>query len=248
MDRQDIGDFIKKRPPMFWWMLANTLAIAFAISAWIICLNLFRDPTHPLSYKWMLKVGRLDPIAAFTDKGEIKLPKPKETFDVTQLEENFLDRSQTSLDSNNHKLKHGYLTNYKKNDALFCVSGNYRILETRDLGEGDFITDGLVAHTQAVIFPEKDADPVPYPVFLDIVFPTSDDASTVITQGKIIELKKNPNFVALLHVESKDIDDGKSIQVTAVALHAMEYTGEEGSAFTIKPPEKANPAGNLPFF
>ena len=248
MDRQDIGEFIKKRPPLFWWTLANTLAIAFAITAWVVCLNLFRDPTHPLSYKCMLMVGRLDPIMTFTVDSDPKLPKPKETFDVTQLEENFFGRANSSLESNNHKLKTAYLTNYKKNDALICVTGHYRIIKTRALGEDDFITSGLVAHTQAVIFPEKDADPVPYPVYLDLVFPTSGEAGSVMIEGKIIELKKDPHLIALLYVNRKDTDDGEALHFTGVALNAMTYHGENDAAFTIKPPEKANPGGKLPFF
>jgi hypothetical protein len=59
MAKQEIEEFVKSRPPLFWWLLANILAIAFAITSWVICLNLFRDPTNAKSYQLMIKVGRL---------------------------------------------------------------------------------------------------------------------------------------------------------------------------------------------
>jgi len=55
----------KKGPPMFWWLLANILAIAFAVSSWVICLNLFRDPTNPTSYKLMMMAKRLTPLESY---------------------------------------------------------------------------------------------------------------------------------------------------------------------------------------
>ena len=148
----DLRDLTRKRPPLFWWLLANILAIAFAIASWVVCLNLFRDPTHPTSYEWMLKVGRIDPLESFSPT---TAPTPVKVSSPLELEAQFQSISDDELVVLNHELRRSYLTNFERSRTLTYVTGEFRILEVRALTSDDFLTSGAVVKAQALIRPDK---------------------------------------------------------------------------------------------
>ncbi|MDC0278481.1 hypothetical protein OAK79_03250, partial [Akkermansiaceae bacterium] len=111
MALSDFDDSPKKRAPLFWWFLANILAVSFAITSWIVCLNLFRDPTNPTSYKLMMKVGRLESPKAFSP---LETPVPMKDSNPKELEAQFQSFSQTDREALNKELRRAYLSNFKK--------------------------------------------------------------------------------------------------------------------------------------
>ena len=148
MAKQEIEEFVKSRPPLFWWLLANILAIAFAITSWVICLNLFRDPTNAKSYQLMIKVGRLDPLEKFIPTSA---PKPRRTADPPELEAEFERFKNEDLQALNHELLRAYVTNYDKSEFLTYVKGEFKILSTRTLTDEDFLPSGIVVKAQAQV-------------------------------------------------------------------------------------------------
>ncbi len=247
----DPDHYGRKRPPIFWWMLANVLAIAFAISAWIVCLNLFRDPTHPTSYKLMMKVGRIDPLESFTREktnDRVKVPDPQKVQTPQQLEIQFQSYSNSDLEAINQELKRAYLTNFKKPKFLTYVTGEFRIIGVKALTEEDFLASGVVVKAQALVRPDAVADPIPYPVFIECLFPSQNATPGSFQVGNTLMLEKNRDCAAVLNVGTTEFEDRSALFLTLVPLAAVEYTPEEGESFKITPPRMANLEGSLPAF
>jgi hypothetical protein len=233
----------KKRPPLFWWFLANTLAIAFAITAWIVCLTLFRDPTHPTSYLLMMKVGRIDPPAHFTAE---TAPAPEKINDPRELEARFKPFDPSERETLNRELRRAYLTNFEKAPFLTYVTGEFQIVESRLLGEDDFFSPGLAVKAQALVRPDAVADPLPYPVFIECLLPGSVDDAPTVTPGFSFTLEHDPHCAALLNVGTTWLDEREVILASVVPLAAGDFPTGERSIFEITPPPMANPAGALP--
>ena len=245
MPRSDPDFPSKRKPPLFWWFLANILALAFAITSWVVCLNLFRDPTDPKSYDLMLKVGRIEPLQAFT---RLELPTPRSVSDPLELEARYQSYSEKELESLNHELKRAYLTNFNRAQFLTYVTGNFEILEVRELTTDDFISPGVAVRAQALVIRDQVIDPIPYPVFIECIFPTDQSAIDAFEVGNVILLEKQPNYAALIHVSTIEYDERDALFLSLVPLHATKFTSPLEKSFKIKPPERANVAASLPFF
>ncbi len=245
MARTDSDDHRKKGPPLFWWLLANILAIAFAITAWVVCLNLFRDPTNPTSYDLMMKVGRIDPLEAFTRK---TAPAPTKINSPQKLEAQFKSFSKSDLETLNHELRRSYLTNYDKPQFLTYVEGEFRITAVRELTDGDFLSPGVVVKAQALVRPDAVADPIPYPVFIEVLFPSQDVAADSFQVGNTLTLTKRRNYAAILNVGTIAFEDRSVLFLTLVPLAAVEHQTEGEQTFKITPPAKANLKAPLPAF
>ena len=245
MLRSDSDDYRKKRPPLFWWLLANILAIAFAITAWVVCLNLFRDPTNPTSYDLMMKVGRIDPLEAFTQK---TAPEPLDTKTSQELEARFIAYGRSDLETLNRELLRAYLTNFKKPKFLTYVHGEFRIIGVRELAEDDFLSPGVVVKAQALARPDPVADPIPYPVFIECLFPSESATSESFLVGNTLMLKKQRNCAAILNVGTTDFEDRSVLFLTLVPLVTGDFKPETGETFKIAPPKMANVKAPLPVF
>jgi len=245
MLRSDPDFPAKRKPPLFWWFLANILALAFAITSWVVCLNLFRDPTKPKSYDLMLKVGRINPLQGFT---RLELPVPRSVSDPLDLEARYQSYAAKELETLNHELKRAYLDNFSRAQFLTYVIGNFKVLEVRELTSDDFISPGVAVRAQALVIRDQLTDPIPYPVFIECIFPTDQPAAGAFEVGNVILLEKQPNYAALLHVSTTEFDERDALSLTLVPLHATEYTSPLEKTFMIKPPERANVAASLPFF
>ncbi len=237
MAKTDPDESSKRRPPMFWWFLANVLAIALAITSWLICLNLFRDPTHPTSYQLMLKVGRLQPLENFTTTSA---PSPRKTSGPLNLEAEFSPYREEDLETLNQEFLRSYLTNYHKNSSLTYVTGEFKILEIRPLTKNDFFPTGAVIKAQAMVAPDDLADSIPYPVFIEYLLPGDSDLVTRFQPSDTLILKKIPHCAAILHVGEIDYDTNSALYLTLVPLC--------GSGHQTSPPTQANVAASFPVF
>lgn len=233
----------KKRPPLFWWFLANTLALAFAITAWIVCLNLFRDPTHPTSYQLMLKVGRVDPPAHFT---VAEAPSPEMVSDPRELEARFRSFSPSDRQALNRELKRAYLTNFEKAPFLTYVTGEFQVVDSRLLGEDDFLSPGVVVKAQALVRPDAVADALPYPVFIECLLPGQGAGPESFPPGHIFILERSPHCAALLNLGTTDYEDREVILASVVPLPTIDFPTAQAAPLSLTPPAQANPAGNLP--
>ena len=232
-----------KRPPFFWWFLANTLAIAFAITSWVVCLNLFRDPTNPASYKWMTKVGRVDTLVHFSSSN---VPEPATVSGPRELEARFANFGKSELASLNREFLREYLTNFDKAPLLTVLTGEFRVTEARALSSNDFLFPGIVVKAQALVRPDPVADPLPYPVFIECIFPSTEASPDLFPAGESFVLKKESHSAALLNVAMTNHEDREMIFASVVPLNSTKFIPPQGHAFQIKPPEQANLTSQFP--
>ena len=235
----------KKGPPMFWWLLANILAIAFAVSSWMICLNLFRDPTNPTSYKLMMMAKRLTPLESYE---VYKTPTPQQTNDALQLEAQLQSYTPRDLKALNQEVLRAYITNYHKPKFLVYVTGNFRILEARALTPDDFTPSGVAVKAQALIPNENGNDEILYPVFIECIFPSEDGKPEDFQVGNTIMLKKQQNSAAIIHVGITEYEEQNALYLSLAHLVSGKYETESENTFTITPPAKLNLEAALPIF
>ncbi|MDA7506482.1 hypothetical protein N9A89_02695 [Akkermansiaceae bacterium] len=245
MAQDDIDDFTKSRPPLFWWFLANILAIAFAITSWVVCLDLFRDPTNPTSYQLMVKVGRLDPLEKFEPTSA---PRPRRTSGPLALEAEFERFKNEDRDTLNHELLRSYVTNYKKSKFLTYIKGEFKVISSRALTDDDLLPSGVVVRAQAQERPSSVADPLDYPVFIECIFPTKDDATAIFKSGDVLVLGKEKvrDCAAILHVGTLDYEGDSVLYLTVVPLCGYNHPLPDGKKITISPPETANVGAPFP--
>jgi len=246
MPKDEIDDFPKSRPPLFWWLLANILAIAFAITSWLVCLNLFRDPTHPTSYQLMVKVGRVDPLEAFTKES---VPRPRRTSDALALEAEFERFQGDDRDTLNHELLRAYLTNFEKAKFLTYVKGSFKVISRRALTEEDFLFPGVVVQAQARVKSDPVSDALDYPVLIECLFPTPSDTSGLLEPGDQLVLgprKKMRDCAAIINVSSLIYEGESVLYLTVVPLLAHDHPLPNGKKIAVSPPEKANVGAPLP--
>jgi hypothetical protein len=92
------------------------------------------------------------------------------------------------------------------------------------------------------------ADPIPYPVFIECLFPSNNATPESFQVGNTLNLEKQRHCAAILNVGTTEFEDRSALFLTLVPLAAVEYTPEEGEPFKISPPKMANLEGILPAF
>ena len=234
-----------RRPAYFWWLLANALALCFAVLSWTFCLEVFGNPERPRNYAILKKLGRLPQLKRYTvlDVPNGNLLDPRGQY------ARFSGITDEQLERLNQRLMRNYLTNFDKPLALTYVEGDYQIEEARPLVAGDFISKGVVVRARALVKPDEFTKPAPYPVVIDCIFPTEDaSAAAIFRPGDIIDIRKSPNCATVIHVERVTGDDGPLICLTVVPIAYGPYRVGNEAGFTIEPPVEVNPAAAFPMF
>lgn len=231
------------RPAYFWWLLANALALCFAIISWAVCLHVFGNPETPRNYEILRKLGRLPVLKRYT---ELDVPKGN-ALSPKELYKRYFGYSDEERKRANLLLMRNYLTNFERPLLLTYVEGDYQITDIRKLGTKDFFNPGVVVRAQALIKPDDFSKPAPYPVFLEYLFPTPDEkASTLFKSGDILGVRKSPNCAAVVHI-SKIIRDGEpALLLTVIPIAYVSYQMGDLGSFQIEPPGPLRPAAGLP--
>ena len=126
------------------------------------------------------------------------------------------------------------------------MKGEFKILSTRTLTDEDFLPSGIVVKAQAQVKPDSLSDPLDYPVFIECIFPTDDDAIALFAPGDSLVLEKVRDCAAILHVSSIDYEGDKVLYLTVVPLCGDNYPLPDGKQIKVKPPKTANVGAPLP--
>ncbi|RYF03219.1 MAG: hypothetical protein EOO77_31405 [Oxalobacteraceae bacterium] len=149
----------------------------------------------------------------------------------------------------NSLLLRNYLTNFDRPILLTYVEGEYMIKEVRKLGEGDLFEPGVAVRLQAMVNPDDFTKPMPYPVFIDCLYPTADaGAITSFKPGEMLTLKKSPNCMVVIHVAKTVSEEDQALLLTAVPIASGLHHIGESEPFTIEPPVTLRPGKGLPVF
>lgn len=233
------------RPAYFWWLLANALALCFAVLSWAICLHVFGNPEIPSNYEILRKLNRLPELKRYTvlDVPNGNALSPKELY------QKFFGATEEQIERVNGLLMRNYLTNFDRPLLLTYIEGKYQIEESRTLNGADFFDPGVVVRAQALVKPDEFTNPAPYPVVIEYVFPTKDStAANRFKPGDLLEVTKSPNCAAIVHVSKVTKDDEPALLLTVIPIAYGPYQVGKVGSFNIEPPESLRPAAGFPVF
>ena len=236
-------EFVARRPAYFWWLLANALALCFAVLSWAVCLNVFGSPELPRNYEILSKVGRTPVLHRYTvlDAPNGVGLAPKELY------RKYFGYSEQQLAKVNGLLMRNYLTNFGEPQLLTYIEGDYQIGPVRKLSATDFLDPGIVLQAQALVKPDDFTKPVPYPLFIEYVFPTRQaDSAARFSAGDILSVKKNPNCAAVIHVSKIAHGDESALLLTVIPIAYGPYQIGNLGSFEIDPPVKVRPGCRFP--
>jgi hypothetical protein len=233
------------RPAYFWWLLANALALCFAITSWAVCLHVFGNPELPRNYEILGKLGRLPKLKRYTvldvPGGNSLMPR--------ELYKKFFGTTPDQLERVNSLLMRNYLTNFDRPLLLTYIEGDYQVVNVRKLADGDFFNPGIVLRAQALVKPDDFTKPLPYPVFIEYLFPTAKtEAAQFFKPADILSVKKSPNCAAVVHVAKIMHEDEPALLLTVIPIAYGSYQIGDVASFEIEPPEKLHPAAGFPVF
>ncbi|MEO8615149.1 MAG: hypothetical protein ABI600_08420 [Luteolibacter sp.] len=234
-----------RRPAYFWWLLANALALCFAIITWAVCLHVFGNPEIPRNYEILGKLGRLPVLKRYTvldvPNGNALTPK--------DLYKKYFGTTPDQLVRVNSLLMRNYLTNFDRPLLLTYIEGDYQIIEVRKLNKSDFFNPGAVIRAQAMVKPDDFTKAAPYPVFIEYLFPTDQPAvAGYFKEDDVLSVKKSPNCAAVVHVSKIINEDQPALLLTAIPIAYGSYQIGDAASFTIEPPLKLRPAAGFPVF
>lgn len=227
-----------RRPAYFWWVLANALALCFAVVSWFACLQVFGNPENPRNYEILGKIGRLPVLKRYTvldvPNGNSLAPK--------ELYKRYFGYTEEQRVRANSLLMRNYLTNFDRPLLLTYVEGDYQVDKVMLLESGDFLNPGIVIRAQALVKPDDFTKPMPYPVFIEYVFPTHQtEAASSFKVGDILGVKKSPNCAAVVHVSKIINDDEPALLLTVIPIAYGSYQLGDTGSFQIEPPAKLRP-------
>ncbi len=234
-----------RRPAYFWWLLANALALCFAVASWTVCLHVFGNPEIPRNHEILRKIGRLPELKRHT---VLDVPNGN-LLDPKGLYSRFFPLTGEQLARFNSRLMRNYLTNFERPLALTYIEGDYQVEKVSELGSTDFITRGFAIRARALVKPDDFTKPAPYPVVIDYVFPTAETAAAGdFRPGDILSVRKSPNCAAIIHIERVLDGDDPLVCLTVIPIAYGPYRVGEDITFGIEPPAEVNPAVRFPLF
>ena len=241
--KKGFEEIIPRRPAYFWWFLANTLALCFAVVSWAVCLHVFGNPEIPRNYTILKKLGRLPELKRYT-----VLDVPNGTaLSPGELYGKYFGLESEKRDRLNALLMRNYMRNFEKTLLLIYAEGDYQVSETKALGRDDFLYPGFAIRAQAMVKPDDFTQAVGFPVVIEYLFPTADEnAVSRFSVGDILEVNKNPNCAAVVHVSKAVVDDEPALQLTVIPIAYGPYRVGDAEKFSIEPPEELSPVAGLP--
>ena len=239
----DIKKFIKRRPPWFWWTLAQLLAGAFAVASWSFCLFLFSLPERTWNYDMLRKLGRITPVETYDP---IEAPEGT-SADPQGLLARVYSLGSEQLEAHNLHYKRNYITNFTKPEVVHYIEGSYRLTSTRALTEEDFFHPGLVSRLEAVVRADELAEPSPYPVIVELLLPLKSPMDAeLFSEGHQFDLKFLEHRALILHAARTGTAKDPRICLTVVPLSFENYLDPEGNKLPLAAPDPLRVAATFP--
>ncbi len=226
---------------MFWGILANALALSFAVLSWVGCLHVFGRPELPANYDILARIGRRPVMESYTavtaPRGEVSGPR--------QLLERYGSMGAEGAAGLNRLLVRNYLKGFDDTALTRYVEGDFRVDAVRLLGEGDFVPEGFLVGATAMLLPEGSAEAVPYPVRIDLVFPGA-RGPIPFREGSMLRVSRSVDAAVLMRVEPGRGGVGSGLRLGLVSLACGERRTAEGGSFKVRPPEFVRLRGRFP--
>ena len=219
------------------WFLVIILLTAMAICSWLFPAYIFSNPHVAFNYDLLRKVGKLEDIKAFSvnkppNQKDAKFLSARELYAKSGLQEE-------QLGVLNDIQKRLYVQNYGKRSRdvimLGYIRGDFKILESRVLGEGDFFP-GLALRAVSQEFPN---------IILELLLSMPGEIVNPYEPGDSLTLGSRGELAAILHLAHLPED---RLSATAVPLTYLDRNPEEGVTLDIEPPAELNMRADWPVF
>ncbi|MEM7601641.1 MAG: hypothetical protein AAF357_09525 [Verrucomicrobiota bacterium] len=221
---------------MILWIAAIAVLIGLNFASWSFCMWVFGQPEHPMNYKLLNRLEKLDPIHGF-----LPFTAPRGKFNSAKdLYAQVYPFNEAELRAYNGILKRYYLKNYLERDDVTFLSGEFVIESVQEMGAEDVFQSGMVIRGRSSTFPD---------VILDLALPSEEVPEVFDLQvGSFFQVEESQMCAALLNVER--LQDTTMI-FTAVPLvtkspsnspeespGSKTYDFGENAVITVKTPER----------
>ena len=222
----------------FVWSVVLLLLTGAALTSWIGSFYIVGHPEKPACYRILKKLKKLDPPKEFA---VTKGPHGR-FFSAKQLLEGvpkmksedlvgFGKMRKPEIAARNEEMMRMYLKNYQETKkAVPYIAGVFEVIESHELGAGDFFRSGVVAVAQAKDFPQ---------VLVELVFPAAAASTKTVKRllptGREITLERSKDLAAVIHAER--LSDPRML-FTVMPLSYGSFQLKEGlGSFTLKSPQ-----------
>lgn len=242
---RNIEEPAPRRPAYFWWLLANLLALCFAVVSWMGCLHVFGNPEIPRNYALLKKLGRLPEFKRHT---VLDVPNGN-LLDPRGLYRKFFGLTEDQFTRLNSQLVRNYLTDFERPLALTYIEGDYQVEAVRELGAADFLPSGFAIRARALVKPDDFTVAAAYPVIIEYLFPTLEtSAAGQFRRGDVLTVKKSPNCAAIVHAGKVIEGDDQVVCLTVIPIAYGAYRVGDKATFNIEPPTEIRPGAEFPVF
>jgi len=203
------------------WLAVIAVLVGLNFASWSFCMWVFGQPEHPMNYKLLTRLEKLDPIHGFTP---VSAPRGK-FHSAKDLYAQVYPFSPAELRAYNGILKRHYLKNYLERDDVTFLSGEFTVISVQRMSGKDVFPSGLVIRAKSTSFPDA---------LLDLALPAESAPETfALEAGQTLVLEESSTCGALLNIERRD----DAIMIfTVVPLVEREYQFAEGAVITVKVP------------
>lgn len=242
--QRDSDELPPRRPAYFWWILANLLALCFAVASWVFCLEVFGHPEVPRNYQILRKLE----MQPGTPQLEANRMPDAVWLGPEVLYGKFFGLDDAGFGPLNRQFLRNYVTGFDEPSALIGVEGDYRIVGTRALTEADFLPRGLAVRARAMVRPDDFSKPAPYPVVIELLLPVSGNGAPQFELGQLLAIRRAPHFPMVIHLGRQLDGDEEVVRATLVPLVLGACRLGGGKAFELTPSERLNPGAGFPLF
>ncbi|MDF1825999.1 MAG: hypothetical protein P1U68_15245 [Verrucomicrobiales bacterium] len=171
------------------WIAAIAVLIGLNFASWSFCMWVFGQPEHPMNYRLLTKLEKLDPIHGF-----LPFTAPRGKFNSAKdLYAQVYPFNETELRAYNGILKRYYLKNYIERDDVTFLSGEFLIESVQEMGPEDVFQHGIVIRARSTTFPDA---------IVDLALPSEvTPEEFVLPVGSVFRVEESQMCAALLNVE-----------------------------------------------
>jgi hypothetical protein len=218
---QDEGRFV--RGNIVLWLAVVAVLIGLNFASWSFCMWVFGQPEHPVNYRLLTKLEKLEPIRGFTP---VTAPRGK-FLSAKELYAQVYSFNPTELRAYNGILKRYYLKNYQERDNVTFLSGEFTVLSVQRLGTGSVFPGGVVIRGRSTSFPDG---------IVDFALPSPSPPETFdLAAGQVLKIEESTTCAAVLNIERfRD----NTMVFTVVPLVSRLFDFGEGARIEVAPPER----------
>ncbi|MEM6916077.1 MAG: hypothetical protein AAF491_05870 [Verrucomicrobiota bacterium] len=173
------------------WIAAIAVLIGLNFASWSFCMWVFGQPEHPMNYKLLNRLEKLDPIHGF-----LPFTAPRGKFNSAKdLYAQVYPFNEAELRAYNGILKRYYLKNYIESGDVTFLSGEFVIESVQRMGAEDVFQSGVVIRGRSSTFPD---------VILDLALPSEEPPEVFdLPVGSLFRVQESQMCAALLNVDRR---------------------------------------------